>query len=97
MASDEDYMAFLNKANEGVSGGSGQAAAQSTKVQSKAVDSGTEVPKEIREVCRGAFYVSDADEPFEGVSLRWSGEDGLPDEGTAIPLDSSYLLPLVIA
>ncbi|KFH48627.1 hypothetical protein ACRE_004840 [Hapsidospora chrysogenum ATCC 11550] len=80
MASDEDYMAFLNKANEDVSGGSGQAAAQSSKVQSKAVDSGAEVPKEIREVCRDAFYVSDTDEQFEGVSLRWNGEDGLPDE-----------------
>jgi hypothetical protein len=92
MASDEDYMAFLNKANEDVSGGSGQAAAQSSKVHSKAVDSGTEVPKEIRDVCRDSFYVSDADEPFEGVSLRWGGEDGLPNEGTAIPFDSSYPL-----
>lgn len=85
MTSDEDYMAFLNKANEDVSGASGQAATQSGRAQAKTVDAGTEVPKEIQEVCTDAFYVSDADEPFYGVSLRWEGGQGdLPDEGTLI-------------
>lgn len=82
MASDEDYMSFLNKANEDASGGTGggQATTQS-KTQFKTTDSGSQVPKEIKDVCKDAFYVSDADEPFEPVSLSYSGEGGLPDEG----------------
>jgi hypothetical protein len=80
MATDEDYMSFLNKANQDVSGGK-QATTQGSKFQFKAKDAGSEVPKAIREACKDAVYVSDADEPFEEVSLRWSG-DGLPDEGT---------------
>lgn len=81
MASDEDYMAFLNKANADVSAGGGRATTQAGSGPFKAVDAGSEVPKEIREACRDTFYVSEADEPFEGVSLRWTAESGLPDEG----------------
>ncbi|KAL6808995.1 hypothetical protein GGI42DRAFT_227986 [Trichoderma sp. SZMC 28013] len=84
MASDEDYMAFLNKANQDADEGraaaaqsSGGAAQQRTF---KTADEGSELPKSIAEVCRDAFYVSEADEPFKGVSLKWKGEGGLPDE-----------------
>ncbi|TFB04885.1 hypothetical protein CCMA1212_002755 [Trichoderma ghanense] len=85
MASDEDYMAFLNKANQDADEGrasaaqrsQGGAAAQRTF---KATDDGAEIPKPIAEALRDAFYVSEADEPFCGVSLRWKGEGGLPDE-----------------
>ncbi|KAF4123819.1 Conserved hypothetical, protein [Geosmithia morbida] len=79
MASDKDYMAFLDKANND----SIQAqpkTSSSSRGQFKTVDAGTQVPAEIQSVCRDTFYVSDADEPFEGVSLRWKGDDGLPDE-----------------
>ncbi|KAK4067084.1 uncharacterized protein Triagg1_7812 [Trichoderma aggressivum f. europaeum] len=81
MASDEDYMAFLNKANQDADEGRA-AAAQSSVAQRtfKTADEGSELPKSIAEVCRGAFYVSEADEPFKGVSLKWKGEGGLPDE-----------------
>ncbi|KAL6698973.1 hypothetical protein J3F84DRAFT_364517 [Trichoderma pleuroticola] len=81
MASDEDYMAFLNKANQDADEGRA-AAAQSPGAQRtfKTADEGSELPKSIAEVCRGAFYVSEADEPFKGVSLKWTGEGGLPDE-----------------
>ncbi|KAL7912742.1 hypothetical protein GGI35DRAFT_261093 [Trichoderma velutinum] len=83
MASDEDYMAFLNKANQDAD--EGKAAAQSSRGAGaqrtfKTADEGSELPKSIAEVCRGAFYVSEADEPFKGVSLKWKGEGGLPDE-----------------
>jgi hypothetical protein len=82
MASDEDYMAFLNKANQDADDAHATAAqSNSSKTMLKALDSGEEAPKEIREVCSKAVYVSDADEPFEQVSLRWTGEGGLPDEG----------------
>ncbi|KAL7937438.1 hypothetical protein V8C35DRAFT_292523 [Trichoderma chlorosporum] len=83
MASDEDYMAFLNKANQDAD--EGRAAAQSSRGAGaqrtfKTTDEGSELPKSIAEVCRNAFYVSEADEPFKGVSLKWKGEGGLPDE-----------------
>ncbi|PTB56890.1 hypothetical protein M431DRAFT_529643 [Trichoderma harzianum CBS 226.95] len=84
MASDEDYMAFLNKANQDAD--EGRAAAQSSRGAGqqrafKIADEGSELPKSIAEVIRDAFYVSEADEPFKGVSLKWKGEGGLPDEG----------------
>ncbi|KAF3069148.1 hypothetical protein CFAM422_007141 [Trichoderma lentiforme] len=84
MASDEDYMAFLNKANQDAD--EGRAAAQSSRGGAgqqrtfKTADEGSELPKSIAEVIRDAFYVSEADEPFKGVSLKWKGEGGLPDE-----------------
>ncbi|PFH62073.1 hypothetical protein XA68_15281 [Ophiocordyceps unilateralis] len=82
MASDEDYMAFLDKANKDLS--EGQAAAQRSggddKFAFKAVDQGSAVPAAIRDVCKKEVYVTDADEPFEEVSLKWTGEGGLPDE-----------------
>lgn len=84
MASDEDYMSFLNKANQDT--GSNQATTQS-KGQFKTTDSGSQPPAEIKSACKDAFYVSDADEPFEPVSLNYDGPD-LPDEGL---FPSSYL------
>ena len=90
MASDDDYMAFLNKANAGT-------AAETKKVKGKeeeelrTTDDGAAVPAAIRDAVRGAFYVSDADEPFVPVCLQLpsstaegegGGErEGLPDEG----------------
>lgn len=88
MASDEDYMAFLNKANQDADEGRAAQAAQSSRGGGagqqrafKTTDEGSELPKSIAEVIRDAVYVSEADEPFKGVSLRWKGEGGLPDEG----------------
>jgi len=72
MGSDEDYASFLEKANEDPSGG--KASTQSTKQAStKAVD--TDVPKLLEEV--EEYYVSEGDEPFEPVSLKYS-EKGVP-------------------
>lgn len=80
MASDEDYAAFLDKANEDPN--KGVAKAQSSgKIQLKAVDDGVKVPAALKEVTKDAFYVSDADEPFEPVCLKHSGKT-LPDEGS---------------
>ncbi|KAF7532152.1 hypothetical protein G7Z17_g13669 [Cylindrodendrum hubeiense] len=78
MASDDDYMAFLNKANQDT--GAGATTQSSGKIALKAKDAGSEVPKEISKVCRDAVYISDADEPFEEVSLKWDGKNGLPTE-----------------
>jgi hypothetical protein len=89
MASDEDYMAFLNKANEDPSKGynttSAAAAtgAGSGKIQLKTVDAGVEVPRELKAATDKEewVYISDADEPFVAVSLRLEGST-LPDEET---------------
>ncbi|OTA04421.1 hypothetical protein A9Z42_0050000 [Trichoderma parareesei] len=76
MASDEDYMAFLNKANQDADEGRASAAAAQRSQGGaaprtfKATDDGAEIPKSIAEALRDAFYVSEADEPFSGVSLR---------------------------
>ncbi|KAM0276874.1 hypothetical protein ACHAQH_006292 [Verticillium albo-atrum] len=84
MGSDEDYMAFLDKANEDPSAGrvksNSAPGGGSGSGQLKAQDKGVEVPKAIAAQLKGGdmIYVSEADEPFEGVALSWG--KGLPDE-----------------
>ncbi|KAM0258283.1 hypothetical protein ACHAQJ_003925 [Trichoderma viride] len=80
MASDEDYMAFLNKANQDADEGKAATTQSSGQRAFKTADEGSELPKSIANACKDAFYVSEADEPFKGVSLKWKGEGGLPDE-----------------
>lgn len=72
MGSDEDYASFLDKANQDT----GASASTQSKVGTKSVD--TAVPKALESV--EEYYTSEADEPFEPVSLKWDGE-GLPDAG----------------
>lgn len=89
MASDEDYMAFLNKANQDPSEGVAAPAqapgqGQEGRARLRTTQQGVEVPAPLaRLVGKGdAFYVSDADEPFEAVALGWDeAGKGLPDEG----------------
>ena len=90
---DQDYMAFLNKANEDPAKGQGGNTATATATADKnkkrggtfrARQEGVEVPAPLVKVCGSgdAFYVSDADEPFVAVALAWDeGGRGLPDEG----------------
>ncbi|GAB1313146.1 hypothetical protein MFIFM68171_03356 [Madurella fahalii] len=88
MASDEDYMAFLNKANQDPSEGvplstTAKGQEQQGRMALRATQPGVEVPATLaRLVAKGdAFYVSDADEPFEAVALGWDETGkGLPDE-----------------
>lgn len=88
MSNDDDYMAFLNKANEDPSKGSSSSGKKSASAtgakmsQFKTTDSGASVPAVLRQATKDAFYTSDADEPFVPVYLAWdeSGK-GLPDEG----------------
>ncbi|KAI4593204.1 hypothetical protein KJ359_009932 [Pestalotiopsis sp. 9143b] len=81
MASDEDYMAFLNKANQDPSEGQAVKSASSAKQTYKTTDSGAQVPAVLKSAVKDAFYTSDADEPFEPVCLNWDeGGKGLPDE-----------------
>ncbi|MCJ1362933.1 hypothetical protein MMC16_002039 [Acarospora aff. strigata] len=73
MASDEDYASFLEQANQDTV--AANSSSQSGTAVTKAVDA--EVPEALQQV--QAYYVSDADEPFEPVSLKWEGKN-LPSE-----------------
>jgi hypothetical protein len=79
MASDEDYTAFLDKANQDPDEGV-RKTQSSSRVELKAVDKGVDVPACLKKAIKDAFYISDADEPFEPVCLKHSGKT-LPDEG----------------
>ncbi|EPE30671.1 hypothetical protein GLAREA_03638 [Glarea lozoyensis ATCC 20868] len=79
MASDEDYASFLDKANQDPNEGVAQG--KSGKIELKAVDSGVEVPKVLQDATKDAWYVSDADEKFTPVVLKFKGSS-LPDEAT---------------
>lgn len=82
MASDEDYMAFLDRANEDLSAGTSKTAS-SKKTEFKTMDEEVDVPGALVRATKDAWYVSDADEPFVVVALKHEG--GLPDEGMCFP------------
>ncbi|KAI1136726.1 hypothetical protein F5Y05DRAFT_102450 [Hypoxylon sp. FL0543] len=80
MASDQDYMAFLDKANRDPSEGYTKAQ-NSSNQEFKTTDDGAKIPAAIQEATKDSFYVSDADEPFVPVYLSWDeAGKGLPDE-----------------
>lgn len=80
-------MSFLDKANQDLDSGRASAAQAKPNSKFKTMDSGSSVPKVLTDICKDEVYVSDADEPFEEVSLKWTGDGGLPDEGTPCDLD----------
>lgn len=67
MSSDADYAAFLDKANQDT--GASSQKQDKGFAQTKAVD--TEVPGPISGL--DAFYMSETDEPFEPVALKFEG------------------------
>ncbi len=73
MSSDDAYSSFLDQANQNTGATKSSPAAKTATT--KAVD--TEVPVELQSVEQ--YYTSEADEPFEPVSLQWDG-DNLPSE-----------------
>ncbi|KAL9118887.1 MAG: hypothetical protein Q9187_004559 [Circinaria calcarea] len=73
MSSDEAYSSFLDQANQET--GASKASTQSGIGSTKVID--TDVPGALRSIEH--YYTSDADEPFEPVSLRWTGQN-MPSE-----------------
>ncbi|KAJ9619228.1 hypothetical protein H2203_008557 [Taxawa tesnikishii (nom. ined.)] len=71
MSSDEDYAAFLEKANQDTGA---KVERDGSFVKTKAVD--TEVPGPLKSL--DAFYTSETDEPFEPVALEWKGGGRFP-------------------
>ncbi|KAJ9247082.1 hypothetical protein DTO195F2_9220 [Paecilomyces variotii] len=70
MSSDNSYLAFLNKANEDLNAGR-VAPQQSNAVRTQSVDVDVTVPAPLRAI--DTYYVSETDEPFEPVVLKWEG------------------------
>lgn len=106
MATDDEYMDFLNNANEDSGQGSVSTQAQGSKAKKelKAADNGADIPQPLVKATKDAFYMSDSDEPFVPVSLAWEKGEGLPNEGTSFTfqlyfprllLQPPMLLPLV--
>lgn len=79
MGSDEDYMAFLDKANEDPSAGTSKATSNNKKAEFKTMDDDVDVPSVLVRATKDAWYTSDADEPFVVVALKCEG--GMPNEG----------------
>ncbi|RKF62540.1 hypothetical protein OnM2_032035 [Erysiphe neolycopersici] len=70
---DNDYMEFLNKANE-----IDVQSNRSGKFELKNLDQNLEIPEVLQKATQEAYYISDADEPFVPVVLKV--KDGIPDE-----------------
>ncbi|KAL8710551.1 MAG: hypothetical protein Q9225_007273 [Loekoesia sp. 1 TL-2023] len=73
MSSDDAYSSFLDQANQDT--GASKASTTTKTAATKAVD--TEVPVGLQNVKQ--YYTSEADEPFEPVSLQWNGNN-MPSE-----------------
>ena len=73
--SDDAYASFLDQANQDT--GASKASTKSKAATTKAVD--TDVPVTLQKVDQ--YYTSESDEPFEPVSLKWSGKN-MPSEST---------------
>ena len=71
--SDDAYSSFLDQANQDT--GASKVSTKSKSVATKAVD--TDVPVTLQKVDQ--YYTSESDEPFEPVSLKWSGKN-MPSE-----------------
>jgi hypothetical protein len=77
MSSDQEYAAFLEKANQDTGSNTvNTTSSNSGFAQTKAVD--TKVPAELNSV-DSFFYQSDTDEPFEPVALKY--DRGKLDQG----------------
>ncbi|KAL6717405.1 hypothetical protein ACLMJK_005320 [Lecanora helva] len=75
MSSDEAYSSFLDQANQDTGASKTTAQSKAQSLSTKAVN--TEVPATLQKVEQ--YYTSEADEPFEPVSLKWNGKN-MPSE-----------------
>lgn len=76
MSSDADYMSFLDKANEDPSSGTTHTSSSNSKPQQKFSTASTVNTEKVHPVLKkvDVDYVSDTDERFEVVSLKWDGK-----------------------
>ncbi|KAG9185736.1 hypothetical protein G6011_07067 [Alternaria panax] len=76
MSSDTDYAAFLDKANQDTGSAEPKDASQKQSYGTKSVN--TAVPKILEQV--EEYHVSDSDEPFEPVALKFKGDSVFADD-----------------
>lgn len=90
--SDDAYMSFLDKANADLNNARAQQPQQSSGVRTETVDVGVQIPAPLRSV--DAYYISETDEPFEPVALKWEGADKgtWPGPGSCSPMGASCCL-----
>lgn len=79
MSSDADYAAFLNKSQKDYSQPS-----ETPTAATSATVAGIEAHPAVKALGE-RYYISEADEPFEGISFTWEKRT-LPDEGLCFPL-----------
>ncbi|KAL9114545.1 MAG: hypothetical protein Q9227_001626 [Pyrenula ochraceoflavens] len=74
MADDDSYAAFLDKANQdtGSVQSTGRSAGKTESLKASAVDDQQAVPAELKNI--DAVYISDSDEGFDPVSLKYNGK-----------------------
>ncbi|KAI9804788.1 MAG: hypothetical protein M1825_001156 [Sarcosagium campestre] len=75
MSSDEAYGSFLDKANQDVGSGRAGHGPSSGFTSTQAITA--DVPSSLQQV--QAYYISETEEPFKPVSLKWT-ESTLPDD-----------------
>lgn len=92
MTADNDYMAFLNKANADVDASRSQRQSQGTPVRTGTVDVHAQIPAALTSI--DSYYVSETDEPFEPVVLRWEEAKKGVWPGFCISLPSTRFLSM---
>lgn len=75
--SDDAYSSFLEQANQGTGISKASTDSKSKRPSTRAVD--TDVPAKLQSI--EVDYTSEADEPFEPVSLKWNGKN-MPSESS---------------
>ena len=91
MASDDAYASFLDKANQSTKPAATSSSSTSKKdASAQAVHAGVSVPKSLMSGLDGVYFVSEADEEFEEVGLKWDGGDSL-DNGELSLLFTFFL------
>ncbi|KAL5363490.1 hypothetical protein BJX96DRAFT_178115 [Aspergillus floccosus] len=69
--SDDAYMSFLDKANADLNSARAEKARRTSVARTETVHMNVRVPAPLTSV--DGYYVSETDEPFEPVALRWEG------------------------
>lgn len=93
MSSDDAYTSFLEKANADLQAGRQQEQQATMGIRTETVDVDEHIPAPLDRVGE-TFYVSDTDEPFEAVVLRWEGaRKGVwPDYCIFFPFSFPFIL-----
>ncbi|KAF9893765.1 hypothetical protein FE257_009935 [Aspergillus nanangensis] len=85
--SDDAYMSFLDKANADLNSAGAEQTGKSSIARTETVSVNVRVPPPLTSV--DSYYISETDEPFEPVALKWEGAS------KGVWPDSSHLSSLI--